>query len=106
MALISSGFGIGVGLGMAVEVSVGAEVGAGVKDWVGRAVGDERGAAGLVPKQAERITAVIPKITKNLFLCMLLIITRFPVFVSDCPARVMRRATTIEKVYHADYHDS
>jgi len=86
MALISSGFGIGVGLGMAVEVSVGAEVGAGVKDWVGRSVGDEGGGAGFVPQQAERITDVIPKITINLFMFMFLVLMRFPVFVGDCPA--------------------
>ena len=38
-------------------------VGVGVKDWVGRVVGDEGEEAGLVPKQAERMMEVIPKIT-------------------------------------------
>ena len=65
---------------------MGARVGAGVKDWVGRAVGDEAGEAGLVPKQAERITDAIPKITINVFLFIFLMITRFPVFVGTLSA--------------------
>jgi len=99
MALISSGFGIGVAVGTAVEVSVGARVGAGVKDWVGRAVGDERGEAGLVPKQAERITDVIPKITINLFLFIFLTIMMFPVFVRDWPVtRSAARSDAIKSI--------
>jgi hypothetical protein len=77
MALISSGCGIGVGEGMAVEVCVGVRVAAGVKDWVGGALGDEGDATGLVPAQAEWITDVIPKITINLFMFILLIIMTF-----------------------------
>jgi hypothetical protein len=69
MALISSGWGIGVGVGMAVavEVDLGVRVGAGVKVWVGGAVGDESDEAELVLAQAERMRTVTHAILINLF---------------------------------------
>jgi hypothetical protein len=45
-----------------VKVAVGVRIGAGIKVWVGGAVGDESGEAELVPVQAERMRDVIHKI--------------------------------------------
>jgi len=58
-------------------------VGAGVKNWVGGAVGDKRGEAGLVPEQAERIRDVIPRMAINIFVFIFLIFVGFPIFVRD-----------------------
>ncbi len=57
---------------MTVEVDVGAgvKVGAMVKVWVDRAVGDESGEAEFVPAQAERMLDNIHKIPINFDLIM------------------------------------
>ena len=62
---------------------MGVRMGAGVKVWAGGAVGDESGEAEFVPKQAERMIDMIPKIPINFILYIGLTLVGFPILMSN-----------------------